>query len=89
MELYCVSKNAGPTWTTEKYMMYIGISLDEALKTVGAFVEFEKPFPLTQYPSVYSVLPLSIEKEYVKFYEDEGWWASIAKFTITSDAEFE
>lgn len=82
MELYCVSTNSTQPWGFERHMAYLGTSLEEALKTVGKFVEYEAKFPLTQYPSVYSVLPLSIPREYLKYYEADGRWMSIARFTI-------
>ena len=84
MEVYCTSKNSGPSYGSDPVSLkYIGSSLDEAIEAVGNFARYETTFPVTVYPDMYSAIPSYLEREIVKFYLADGWWYSIVKITIS------
>lgn len=87
MEVFITSKNTGPSYGHDPITMkYIGTSLDEAIAAVENFVRYETPLEdLTTektHPEIYCVLPHHVEREYVKYYNADGWWYTIAKINV-------
>ncbi len=86
MDLYCTTKNTGPSWGQDPlYMMYLGTSIEEARDAVEeSFRRCEvtrDKFP-TQYPNIWSAIPAKMDREFVAFYSADGWWYSIVKFSV-------
>lgn len=86
MELFCTSKNTGPSWGQDPlYMMYLGSSLEDARNAVEeAFRRYEvtpDKFP-TRYPKIWSAIPANMDRDVVAFYSADGWWYSIVKISV-------
>lgn len=86
MKIYCTSKNSGPSWGGDPvYMVYIGTSLDEAREAVREdFRRYEvtpDKFP-TRHRHIYSAIPADMERDFVVFYDADGWWYSIVSIDI-------
>lgn len=85
MKVYCTTKNSGPSWASDPlFMVYLGISLEEAVITASTFHRYEKgerDFP-KRFPEIYSALPNAINWEMIRFYTADGWWYSIVVFEL-------
>jgi hypothetical protein len=90
MEVYCTTKNSGPSTVHEDYyMIYLGTDLKEAIEVVGDFQRYErgeKFFPKSQF---FTALPYAIEFEMVRYYMADGWWYTVVKFELEETNEKE
>lgn len=87
MELFCVTKNTGPSWSSDPlHLIYLGTSLDDAIATIDAFARYEvnvDRFMFDRvYPDMFTILPEKVAREFVKMYMADGWWMSIVKMTF-------
>lgn len=86
MQIYCVSKNTGPTWSGPDpvHMVYLGTSIKEAEEAVGTFTQYQKEkdrWPVN-YLDIYTALPRGMEFEMIQYFMADGWWYSIVMFTL-------
>lgn len=91
MELFCVTKNSGPSWSKDPLtLVYLGTSLEEAIETVGTFSHYEVDVDQWKfdrlYPDMFTILPEKVAREFVKMYMADGWWISIVKMTFEEKA---
>lgn len=86
MKLYCVTKNSGPSWTTDPLtMVYLGTSSQEAYEAVGNFDRYQRTpddFP-QEHLDLYTALPRGTEFELIEYYMADGWWYTIVLFELT------
>ncbi len=81
MDVFCTSKNSGPSYVSDStYMLYLGTSLEEAIAAVGTFVKYERP--ITERDRKLSVLTYLMPREPIKYYMADGWWCSIVKIQL-------
>ncbi len=85
MDIYCTSKNSGPN-SLSTQSLYIGTSLDEAIKKVGFFVPWEKP-PLNKYAYIPCFLPTETKYEVIKLYVSNFLWISIVRIWLCEEEE--
>lgn len=86
MQLFCVTKNSGPSMTIDHLrMLYLGPSLEKAYDAVGDFRRYQVDIGrYTKYPkdSMWSALPKVIDWMMVSFYMADGWWMSVVRFDV-------
>lgn len=81
MDLYFTTANSSPA-NNYSFLKYVGTSLENAIQSVSIFKIYEKTPPLRN-PNMYSAIPEYMEREFVKFYEADGFWCSIVKVSFT------
>lgn len=91
MRVYCTSKNTGPSYHSDPiHMVYLGTSVDKAIRAVGKFSKYEKN--QSQYPrefmKSFTALPLAVDSVLIKYYMADGWWYSIVVFDLEPEVKY-
>jgi hypothetical protein len=93
MDIYCTSKNYGPSLglPDQVAMVYLGTSREEAYKAVGDFLRYELTRTETDRKGIttyvaqfYTALPRDIVPEFVAYFMTDVWWYTIVKFELNS-----
>lgn len=80
MKIYVTSKNYDPPWEHEcKSVVYIGLSLEEAIEAVGSFQGYERE-PKFNSDYIPTAAPRTLPLTLNKYYTADGWWYSIVEF---------
>ena len=90
MKFYCTSVTVGRIDIDMAHtprMLYLGTDKAEAIRIVDSRAEPNFESPKTNYPQLYSALPVTIERQVIRYYRTGDTWYSIVEFEMKENED--